>query len=85
MERLGPNHLLVSDGAEHVWVGAHDMIAEGVFEWINGERVQQLPWSPNEPSNGSSENCLVMEDDWVGNFYDRSCSTKYEFFCQIFV
>ena len=56
---------------------------EGIFKWNNGETVQQIPWGSGEPNGGTGSNCLIMDASQAFKFYDRGCSAKYEFLCQI--
>lgn len=40
-----------------VWIGLQDLVKEGVFRWINGEKVQPdlEYWQPSEPNNVIAE------------------------------
>ena len=86
---FSPDYLLVysrvSAGAEgRYWVGGEDVTDEGKFSWINGERVNSLPWNYGQPNNGNrNEHCLAMMDSKHFDFFDAACSTKYHFICEI--
>ena len=76
------NYLAAAD-ASWVFVGAHDMIEEGVFKWLNGESVQQIPWHSGQPGGGENQNCLSIEKGLNYNFNDQQCSEKFQLLCQI--
>lgn len=37
--------------SNYYWLGATDLIAEGVFEWVSGEAFGYTNWYPGEPNN----------------------------------
>ena len=69
--------------AGNAWVGAHDMIEEGMFKWLNGKTVQDIPWYPGQPGGGESQNCLAIDKAANFKFNDLVCSAKYHPLCQI--
>ena len=78
-------HSRVSACAEGpYWVGGEDVTDEGKFSWINGERVNSLPWTYGNPSNNNrNEHCLAMTSTHHFDFNDAACSTKFHFICEI--
>ena len=68
-----------------LWLGGHDMTAEGQFEWSNGEPFTYLteppgagPWGPSEPNDtNGGENCVELTG-CCDDLNDLACwSPKY--------
>ena len=66
-----------------VFVGASDMMEEGIYKWTDGETAQNVPWHSGQPGGGVVENCLMMKKSYGYKFGDRGCAIKLEFLCQI--
>ncbi|MCK5944073.1 MAG: hypothetical protein KAI24_18960 [Planctomycetes bacterium] len=48
------------------WIGLHDTVTEGVFEWTSGEPVGYTDWFPNEPNNANGdEDFAHLSLPWV--------------------
>jgi len=46
------------------WIGLKKNLSNGAWEWTNGEAVNYLNWSPNEPNNyGGTENYGMIIGD----------------------
>ncbi len=58
------------------WIGGVDNYSEGTFRWIDGPEAG-MPitryWDNNEPSGGTSENCIMLVSS--GSFHDYFCTT----------
>ena len=74
---------LRAEDASNVFVGASDILKEGVYKWIDGDDVRELPWGAGQPSQNRAENCLIMHKGWKYSFGDDYCHGKYQFLCQI--
>ena len=66
-----------------MFVGASDMMIEGVFRWTDGEVADTTEWHPGQPAGGRGENCLYMKKSYGYKFGDRACGIKQEYLCQI--
>merc|ERR1712012_80465 len=57
---------LAIDGIDHDWwTGATDAGHEGTWTWLDNEEVvEDFLWAANEPSGGTFQNCLMLEDSW---------------------
>ena len=46
----------------YFWIGVNDIVSEGNWVWVNGERASssELIWRSNEPNGGRNENCVVV-------------------------
>ncbi|KAK6177306.1 hypothetical protein SNE40_015432 [Patella caerulea] len=63
------------------WFGSTDVSSEGTWNWLNGEAVNSLGWGEGSPDNyGGKQHCMVYD---ANGFYDRECSDKYHFMCEI--
>uniref|UniRef100_A0A3B3ZZ14 C-type lectin domain-containing protein n=1 Tax=Periophthalmus magnuspinnatus TaxID=409849 RepID=A0A3B3ZZ14_9GOBI len=47
-----------------VWIGGHDGVEEGVWQWTDGSPFDFNHWNYGEPNNFRGEHCLVM--NWGG-------------------
>ncbi|NCS30372.1 MAG: hypothetical protein GPJ18_18240 [Microcystis aeruginosa F13-15] len=50
------------------WIGLKKNLDNGAWEWINGEKVNYLNWSPNEPNGEGIENYGMIIGDQDVNF-----------------
>jgi hypothetical protein len=64
------------------WIGFHDTVVEGRWEWANGEPVTWTHWSAGEPNNaGGAEDC--MEIRWSGYAWnDNNCALVKPYVCE---
>lgn len=75
------------------WTSGTDLSEEGKFFFLStGRSIGQLNWSNNEPNNGrkpdsnETENCMayaVTDNLKFYRLFDRFCSLKFNFVCQI--
>ena len=66
------------------WTGGHDIAVEGNWEWItNGQPLEDLVWSSNQPEGVSGRDCLMLENgyDYLGR--DYTCDHRSYPICQI--
>jgi len=72
-----------------MWIGLTDHVEEGVWEWVDGAKLNYTNWNTGEPNNWwGSENCAAVNYatfPWwsAGRWSDRSCSTEMRFACEI--
>ena len=66
--------------ATNMWIGLHDLNAEGTFEWADGSSSTYRPWSSGNPDNWGNEDCV----EWYpgGAWNDRSCGAQLPFMCE---
>src|SRR5262245_14180600 len=41
----------VGTGANSVWIGGHDSVTEGMWQWLSGEPWTYTNWNGGEPNN----------------------------------
>ena len=72
----------------HWWIGINDKRNEG--SWVydsDGTSVTfSIPWYPEEPNGGSSQNCLVYwNPSQIGQLSDLECTNSYLSICELIV
>ena len=70
------------------WLGINDKRNEG--SWVydsDGTSVAfSIPWYPEEPNGGSSQNCLVYwNPSQIGQLSDLECTNSYLSICELIV
>ncbi|KAJ8722602.1 hypothetical protein PYW07_003782 [Mythimna separata] len=68
---------------EWVYVGLSDIMAEGVFETVDGEPVSKVynKWEPGQPNDKNGrEDCVYLYKDY--NLDDWPCDYDYHFICK---
>jgi len=63
---------------QSVWLGAKKTVSGGPFAWVTGTTFSYTAFEPGEPSNGTTENCLVTDGLW----WDRVCQYAYPYLCE---
>ena len=70
---------MIEASGKHVWVGITDRQTEGVFRYLNGEKVNIIKGQPflyyfraGEPNNIGNEDCLAYNNQYGLN--DVNCS-----------
>ena len=68
-----------------MWLGAHDLIQEGLWVWgWSGSGLELTSWKDGEPNDGGDgdEECVEMDgDDLLWN--DDQCDNDKHFICQL--
>ena len=65
------------------WLGANDIVSDGIWVWEDGvEWGRFTPWLSGEPNGGDNEQCLLMRDDFAGEWNDESCSNQKHYICK---
>jgi len=66
------------------WIGAVDILEEGVFIWAN--RLTELEtyfWAPGQPDNkGGRQGCIRMEHEAGWAWGDGACGSTEYFICE---
>uniref|UniRef100_A0A8C2WK29 C-type lectin domain-containing protein n=1 Tax=Cyclopterus lumpus TaxID=8103 RepID=A0A8C2WK29_CYCLU len=64
-----------------LWMGGHDSVTEGGWEWSNGSPFRYIRWSPGNPDNFNGEDCLSI---LINNGYwnDDTCQQKRGYICK---
>ena len=74
-------------GRDSIWIDGTRDVASGPWSFQSGTDPEDNGldfWKGNEPSNGSSELCKVSEiSSGTRYWWDRDCSSKYAFVCEI--
>ncbi|KAG8179318.1 hypothetical protein JTE90_021986 [Oedothorax gibbosus] len=73
-----------------VWIGLHDRITEGTYEWDDDSPVNFTNWAPGEPSgrDRKTEDCVeaafynANQGKKMGQWNDATCDHKMPFICQ---
>ena len=70
----------------YVWIGANDIVSEGSYIWVNGERASssELIWNNGQP-DVFEEDCVGVrgESNDVGLAHDIGCSQSFPGLCEM--
>ncbi|XP_054707983.1 macrophage mannose receptor 1-like [Uloborus diversus] len=77
----------VTEVANGVWIGLHDRVTEGKYEWSDATEVNFTNWSPHEPSGDryGDEDCANIQfhpNRNIGTWNDFPCGREMPFLCQ---
>ncbi len=65
------------------WIGLHDLVTEGSFEWTDSTPLDFETWSPGEPNNTGEEDCGHLAS-WAGGLWnDIPCDVPAFYVCQL--
>ena len=65
------------------WVGGTDDVVEGAWLWYDTDTpITFFSWSPGQPQNGSTEDCLCLFGQHGFLWDDALCADKYHFICE---
>uniref|UniRef100_T1IY95 C-type lectin domain-containing protein n=1 Tax=Strigamia maritima TaxID=126957 RepID=T1IY95_STRMM len=65
------------------WIGLNDKVAEGVWVYSDGSRVQGFKrWAPGEPNNAKGQHCgkIIMSKNLLWD--DDQCNNQWLYICQ---
>ncbi|XP_061589669.1 macrophage mannose receptor 1 [Cololabis saira] len=64
-----------------LWMGGHDSVTEGGWEWIDGSPFRYIRWNAGNPDNYFGEDCLSI---LINNGYwnDDNCEYKRGYICK---
>ncbi|KAI8509767.1 carbohydrate binding [Branchiostoma belcheri] len=79
-------NMLIRYHTYEFWIGLHDQLKEGHFEWVDGTPLGAFQrWAPGQPDGDEGEDCATY---WVygaggqcTNWNDAPCSRKLYFIC----
>uniref|UniRef100_A0A3P8TTB4 C-type lectin domain-containing protein n=1 Tax=Amphiprion percula TaxID=161767 RepID=A0A3P8TTB4_AMPPE len=65
-----------------LWMGGHDSVTEGGWEWTDGSPFRYIRWNAGNPDNYDGEDCLSI---LVSNGYwnDDKCENKRGYICNV--
>ena len=67
-------------GWDTAWIGLSDAAVETAFRWTDGSIMTHEDFADNQPSGGSLQNCVYLnQSDW--KWYTDDCSVSRHFFC----
>jgi hypothetical protein len=68
----------------NAWIGGHDQLYEGTFEWSNGEPWDYAAWLGGAPDNHKTRDCVALAVSAGGlpAFVLRSCSDDLALLCE---
>ncbi|KAK1883605.1 Macrophage mannose receptor 1 [Dissostichus eleginoides] len=64
-----------------LWMGGHDSVTEGGWEWMDGAPFRYIHWSAGNPDDYYGEDCLSI---LINNGYwnDDNCDSKRGYICE---
>lgn len=66
-----------------IWIGGEDQVAEGQFEYVNGEPFPVNLWHPGQPDDAGIEDCVdLWKDANVTLFNDDDCDDAHASLCE---
>ena len=74
------------DLQDQYWIGLSDKEDEGVWRWVNGEKLNWANWMSGEPNNYDNQDCAFMSSygGREGKWSDVGCSdTRKKSICQV--
>ncbi|KAM7392700.1 hypothetical protein PAMA_007697 [Pampus argenteus] len=73
--------ILQSPTGISLWMGGHDSITEGGWEWMDGSPFRYIRWNAGNPDNYNGEDCLSI---LINNGYwnDDNCENKRGYICK---
>ncbi|TNN53351.1 Macrophage mannose receptor 1 [Liparis tanakae] len=64
-----------------LWMGGHDSVTEGGWEWSNGSPFRYIRWSAGNPDNFNGEDCLSILIN-SGYWNDDTCQQNRGYICK---
>nr|XP_020506487.1 macrophage mannose receptor 1-like [Labrus bergylta] len=64
-----------------LWMGGHDSVTEGGWEWVDGSPFRYIRWSAGNPDNYYGEDCLSVLIN-SGYWNDDNCENKRGYICK---
>ncbi|XP_077369800.1 galactose-specific lectin nattectin-like [Festucalex cinctus] len=65
---------------EDTWIGLHDGIEEGYYQWTDGSAVDFTDFGLNQPDNFNNEDCVEINDTTAA-WNDDDCTDENYFVC----
>uniref|UniRef100_A0A8C6SAD5 C-type lectin domain-containing protein n=1 Tax=Neogobius melanostomus TaxID=47308 RepID=A0A8C6SAD5_9GOBI len=64
-----------------LWMGGHDSITEGGWEWTDGSPFRYIHWNAGNPDDYFGEDCLSILIN-SGYWNDDNCDNKRGYICE---
>jgi cysteine-rich repeat protein len=64
-----------------IWIGARLDPKSNQFTWADGSPLAYRDFAPGEPNLLGAQHCLALDID--GRWYNRECSDRYGFVCEV--
>uniref|UniRef100_A0A3Q3G138 C-type lectin domain-containing protein n=1 Tax=Kryptolebias marmoratus TaxID=37003 RepID=A0A3Q3G138_KRYMA len=64
-----------------LWMGGHDSVTEGGWEWTDGSPFRYIHWNTGNPDNYNGEDCLSILIN-SGYWNDDNCQNKRGYICK---
>uniref|UniRef100_A0A7N8XMB0 C-type lectin domain-containing protein n=1 Tax=Mastacembelus armatus TaxID=205130 RepID=A0A7N8XMB0_9TELE len=64
-----------------LWMGGHDSITEGGWEWTDGSPFRYIHWNAGNPDDYYGEDCLSILIN-KGHWNDDNCENKRGYICK---
>ncbi|XP_030005898.1 macrophage mannose receptor 1 [Sphaeramia orbicularis] len=64
-----------------LWMGGHDSVTEGGWEWTDGSPFRYIRWNAGNPDNYNGEDCLSILIN-SGFWNDDNCNAKRGYICK---
>jgi cysteine-rich repeat protein len=64
-----------------IWIGARFDPASKKFSWADGSPLPYQDFAPGEPNLINNQHCVALDID--GRWYNRECTDKYGFVCEV--
>ncbi|XP_071940974.1 macrophage mannose receptor 1-like [Antedon mediterranea] len=68
------------NGGAATWIGMVDNKIAGEYQWVNGWPVWYTKWGRDEPSFGSGEGCVMIDE--TGYWDDTVCTDNHPALCK---
>uniref|UniRef100_A0A3P9N6K7 C-type lectin domain-containing protein n=1 Tax=Poecilia reticulata TaxID=8081 RepID=A0A3P9N6K7_POERE len=65
-----------------LWMGGHDSITEGGWEWTDGSPFRYIRWNAGNPDDYFGEDCLSILING-GYWNDDNCQSKRGYICKV--
>jgi hypothetical protein len=62
------------------FIGASDIVTEGVFVTVLNQPMAYVNWATGEPSGGSAQNCVLFFDDTT--LTTKDCEAPDDYVCE---
>lgn len=73
----------IISGESFYWIGISDLISEGTWIYSSTQEKMRInDFSPGEPNQYTSANCVALWDRYHGKWADEACSHAFTFICE---
>lgn len=68
--------------AESIWIGASDLVQDGVYTWADGRPVTFTNWGPGQPDEWADQDCIEKRQETGEPWYDQPCERSLRYVCE---